>query len=75
MSLDSRADVIPYARFLDVRQRRLGIATAIDAAAPPPTDVSISESPSTTIDAERVAIERSGDCDSAAPRGAIVVSE
>ena len=76
MSLDSRADIIPYARFLDVRHRRQQIATATATPALPPTDVSLQpESPSPTIDREPVATERSGACDSAELHGATTVTD
>jgi hypothetical protein len=55
MSLDSRADVIPYTRFLEVRLRRQEIAAAIGTPLLPPAVVIIQpESPGTTIDGERV---------------------
>jgi hypothetical protein len=57
MSLGSRADIVPFTRFLDVRQRRQHIATATGTdLTPPPSDVTTpSESPNTTIDEERAA--------------------
>jgi hypothetical protein len=76
MSLDSRADIIPYARFLDVRQRRQGIATATGTPALPPTDVSMQpELPIAAIDGERVATECSRACDSAEFHGATTVTD
>jgi hypothetical protein len=59
MSLGSRADIVPFTRFLDVRQRRQHIATAVGTdLTPPPSDVRTStEPPTTTIDEERVATE------------------
>ena len=59
MSLGSRADIVPFTRFLEVRQRRQQIAIATGTAlAPPPNDVRTpTESPHTTIDEERAATE------------------
>jgi hypothetical protein len=59
MSLGSRADIVPFTRFLEVRQRRQHIATATNTdLTPPPSDVRTStESPTTTIDEERAATE------------------
>jgi hypothetical protein len=57
MSLGSRADIVPFTRFLDVRQRRQQIATATGTdLTPPPSDVRTpTESPNATIDEERAA--------------------
>ena len=40
MSLDSRADIIPYERFLDVRQRRQAVIAAKGTPTPLPADLS-----------------------------------
>lgn len=62
MSLDSRADIIPYTRFLDVRQRRQAIADATGTPTLLPTDVNIRpESPSSAIDGVGVATEAPND--------------
>ena len=62
MSLGSRADIVPFARFLDVRQRRQYIATVIGPVlTPPPSDAGTpTESPNTTIDEARAATECRG---------------
>jgi hypothetical protein len=56
MSLDSRADIIPYERFLDVRQRRQAIAAATGTLTPPPADLS-PESPNAMLGGAGVAVE------------------
>jgi len=59
MSLDSRADVIPYTRFLEVRLRRQESAAALGTPPLPPAVVPAvviiqPESTGATIDGERV---------------------
>jgi len=60
MSIDSRADIIPYERFLDVRQRRQAIAAATGIPTPPPADLT-SESPNAMPDGAGVAAEGPSD--------------
>ena len=60
MSLDSRADIIPYARFLDVRHRRQAIAAATGTPTLLPADLS-PESPNAMADGAGVAAEDPSD--------------
>jgi len=60
MSIDSRADIIPYERFLDVRQRRQAIAAAAGTPTLPPAGLT-SEVPNAIPDGGGVAAEGPGD--------------
>jgi hypothetical protein len=61
MSLDSRADIIPYARFLDVRQQRQAIAAATSTPMLLPADLN-PESPNAKVVGADVAAESPIDC-------------